>query len=446
MKVEQKLLSILPSLKLLSKTISYCSKAIISRTKDAVIETDVNISTVNEDVVTTGETEGREADPMKVEVAANIKPVVFKESILKEIENIVISTVRYAQMRRREAFKYFLEKRAARWTSRMWSRTKHFANDHFKRLYNKTDVTPIQKAEEKNFAVMKRLLLERVIDAKVDYDEKGNVKSYRLFHPVVQGHISQTIFDTKFKNHRGVDTRSIYFFELERLIEILMDNSSVSRQTMEPILNYHTLRKRDFDERYGNWVMHDDSDYLFPEEEEDQIDEFLDDVIDLTADDEVEQPQQTSKGNPSTTQHQYTPPSNQDQREEVMNLYSVLNRDHSMRPYYIPRVLDKPIRVNEDPKLGEKRRETLYNVHGRKFRVNRNEMEFICCNSGRQLWFTLDGARYLGSHALKLGIEEIEDFFVETPEKAALLADLNLLVDQLKREEQKAKEERKAQK
>ena len=94
--------------------------------------------------------------------------------------------------------------------------------------------------------------------------------------------------------------------------------------------------------------------------------------------------------------------------------------------------------MNEDPKLGEKRRETLYNVHGRKFRVNRNEMEFICCNSGRQLWFTLDGARYLGSHALKLRIEEIEDFFVETPKKAALLADLNLLVDQLKREERKA--------
>ena len=54
-------------------------------------------------------------------------------------------------------------------------------------------------------------------------------------------------------------------------------------------------------------------------------------------------------------------------------------------------------------------------------------MEFRCCNSGHQLWFTLDGARYLGSHALKLRIKEIEDF-IEYPEEAALFADLNLLV------------------
>ena len=44
-----------------------------------------------------------------------------------------------------------------------------------------------------------------------------------------------------------------------------------------------------------------------------------------------------------------------------------------------------------------------------------------------------------------LRIEEIEDF-VETPEEAALVADLNLLVDELKREEHKVKEERLARK
>ena len=78
-----------------------------------------------------------------------------------------------------------------------------------------------------------------------------------------------------------------------------------------------------------------------------------DDVIDLTTDDEVKQPQQTSQGNPSTTQqHQYTPPNYQEQRECVINLHRVLNRDHSMRPDHIPHVLSNPIRYkNSDQEI-----------------------------------------------------------------------------------------------
>ena len=45
-------------------------------------------------------------------------------------------------------------------------------------------------------------------------------------------------------------------------------------------------------------------------------------------------------------------------------------------------------------------------------------MEFRCCNSGHQLWFTLDGARDFGSFALQKRIEEVEDF-IETPQEAA---------------------------
>ena len=44
------------------------SEAVVSRTKDAVME-----PTVNEAVVTTGETENLVADPMEVEVAVNTK-------------------------------------------------------------------------------------------------------------------------------------------------------------------------------------------------------------------------------------------------------------------------------------------------------------------------------------------------------------------------------------
>ena len=68
-------------------------------------------------------------------------------------------------------------------------------------------------------------------------------------------------------------------------------------------------------------------------------------------------------------------------------------------------------------------------------------MEFICCNSGHILWFNIDGARQLSSHARMLRFEEIEDF-VETPEEDALVADLNLLVDELKERERKAKKKK----
>ena len=60
--------------------------------------------------------------------------------------------------------------------------TKHPANDHFKRLHNKTGETPIQTAEGYSFAAMKRLLLSQVIDDGVDNEKEGNVISYSERH------------------------------------------------------------------------------------------------------------------------------------------------------------------------------------------------------------------------------------------------------------------------
>ena len=52
------------------------------------------------------------------------EPTVYNEAIQKEIEHIVLATVRNDEINRRRGLEKFLEKRAARWTSRMWSRTK----------------------------------------------------------------------------------------------------------------------------------------------------------------------------------------------------------------------------------------------------------------------------------------------------------------------------------
>ena len=126
-----------------------------------------------------------------------------------------------------------------------------------------------------------------------------------------------------------------------------MDHPSVSMQTMEPILKYHTLRKKEFDETYGNGLVHDDSDYPNPKEKN-QGGDAPEEVVDLTADDEDDQPRQPPHRNPPETQScQHTPSSYQEQREKLLNLYRVLNRDHSMRPYYISHVLDNPLRYKD---------------------------------------------------------------------------------------------------
>ena len=146
----------------------------------------------------------------------------------------------------------------------MWSRTKNPAKVHSRNLLTKANVTPLQMTMENSFVAMKRLLVESVIDDGIDYDVDGNAESYRLFHPSECGRVCQTVFDKNFKNHRDADTRSIYFFELERLIDILQDDHIISTKTMKPILDYYDVRRKKYEEVYGDWRFHDDSDYLSP--------------------------------------------------------------------------------------------------------------------------------------------------------------------------------------
>ncbi|WOG82566.1 hypothetical protein DCAR_0101731 [Daucus carota subsp. sativus] len=154
--------------------------------------------------------------------------------------------------------------------------------------------------EENSFVGMKGFLVESVIEVGIDYDGDRNAKLYRLFHPLISGRMCQTIFDKNFKNQRDADTRSIYFFELERLIDILQDDHIVSTKTMKPILDYYDLKRKQYEEVYGDRRFHDDSDYLSPKEEN-QVGEKPEEVIDLIADDEDEQPHQPPQRNPPET-------------------------------------------------------------------------------------------------------------------------------------------------
>ena len=87
------------------------------------------------------------------------EPTVYNEAIQKEIEHIVLATVRNADINRRKGLKKLLEKRAARWTSWMWSRTP--AKLRTRNLLTKTNITPLQMADKNSFVGMKRLLNEK---------------------------------------------------------------------------------------------------------------------------------------------------------------------------------------------------------------------------------------------------------------------------------------------
>ena len=104
--------------------------------------------------------------------------------------------------------------------------------------------------------------------------------------------------------------------------------------------------------------------------------------------------------------------------------------------------------MDEDLKLDEKRRSTLYVVPRKKFKKENDQMHFRSCSNKHILWFTINGARSFTSFALmerNKRIEEGKDF-IEFAEKASLVADLNELVEELVEREQKAKEKRKSQK
>ena len=150
---------------------------------------------------------------------------------------------------------------------------------------------------------MKRLLSKRIIEVGIDYDDNGHTVGYKLYHPRIDGHVNQTVFANKdFNNHRSDDTRAMYFFELERMIKILKDNPIVSTKTLEPICDYYDLRKKRYERVYGDWKMHDDSDYLSLVEEEQVNEAPVDEVIDLTANDEEKQPRQPQHRNPTEAQ------------------------------------------------------------------------------------------------------------------------------------------------
>ncbi|KAL1810692.1 hypothetical protein ACET3Z_020757 [Daucus carota] len=114
--------------------------------------------------------------------------------------------------------------------------------------------------EENSFVGMKRLLMKSVIEAGIDYDDDGNAES-----------------------------------------RIIQDDHTVSTKIMKPILDYYDLRRIKYEEIYGDWRFHDDSDYLSPKEEN-QVGEKPEEVIDLTAGDEYEQPRQPPQINPPETQ------------------------------------------------------------------------------------------------------------------------------------------------
>ncbi|WOG95311.1 hypothetical protein DCAR_0414625 [Daucus carota subsp. sativus] len=140
----------------------------------------------------------------------------------------------------------------------------------------------------------------RIIEVGIDYENEIAV-TYKLFHPRIKGHVNHTDFDKDFKNQRSEDTRSIYFFELKRMIEILEDDTTITPEILNPVYDYYDLREKQYKDVYGDWRMHDDSDYLNNIEEE-QVDVAPDDVIDLTADDEDEQPRQPPWRNPTEAQ------------------------------------------------------------------------------------------------------------------------------------------------
>ncbi|KAL1818297.1 hypothetical protein ACET3Z_013168 [Daucus carota] len=341
------------------------SEAVVSRTKDTIME-----PTVNEAAVATGGTDNRETEPMEVEVTINTKATI-NEGIPTETEAIVNQTTPFrtestvestlsseeelrktedevpsiVMKSRRKTFRELIQEKGAHRIERMKIfRTKRKPKVLSKYVHTKIDAKSIQGIFENSFDSMKEHMIAQIREVGIEYDNDGNFLGYTLHHPTIDGHVNQTKFDKNFKNHRGNHTRSIYFFELLRMIEILEDDDFVTLELLEPIYEYYNLRERQHREVYGYWRYHDDDGYLSPANE-DQAEDTPDEVIDSTTDDENDQLSHSTQGNTSEAQKQrYSTSSYQDQQNQLLNLYIKVNKDFSSRPGYIPRVVDNPLR------------------------------------------------------------------------------------------------------
>ncbi|KAL1826510.1 hypothetical protein ACET3Z_004922 [Daucus carota] len=246
------------------------SEAVVSRTEDAIME-----STGNEAAITTGGTENHE----------------------DEMPSMVLKS-------RRKTFRELIQEKGAHRTERLKGfRCKRKPKLLMKKVHAKTDAMPIQGIFGNSFDSMKKHMTKQILEVGIKYDKAENFLCYTPHHPATDGHVNQTKFDKDFKNHRGNHTRSIYFFELLRMIEILEDDDTVTPELLEPNYEYYNLRERKYREVYGDWRFHDDADYLSPVEE-DQAEATADEVINLTADDEDDQPSHSTQGNPSEAQQQ----------------------------------------------------------------------------------------------------------------------------------------------
>ncbi|KAL1826640.1 hypothetical protein ACET3Z_005052 [Daucus carota] len=263
------------------------SEIVVSRTKDAIMETTVNFSTVDErvpmeteDVVTEATVD--EEIPMETEATVNqstptetetiVEPVTFIEEIMKEIEDTVLSTIMNFKFSRRKTFKEFIQEKGARRTKRLKGfRNKKKPKVFMKKFHAKTDAMPIQGIIENSFDGMKRHMTAQIREAGIEYDKVRNFVCFKLHHPSIDGHVNQTKFHENFKNNREADTRSIYFFELMMMIEILEDDDTITPEMLKPISDYYDLRERQYKDIYGDWRFHDNSYYLNPVEEE-QVD------------------------------------------------------------------------------------------------------------------------------------------------------------------------------
>ncbi|KAL1823825.1 hypothetical protein ACET3Z_010603 [Daucus carota] len=127
-----------------------------------------------------------------------------------------------------------LYKKGARRTSRLMNfrpfKPKKWPKIFNKQFHAKVDAQPIMNFQETSFDVMKRLkrlMKDSIMEVRIDYDKDKNAEVYKLFHHALKSVVKHTTVDKEFKIHRSKDTRSIYFFELERMIEILKDDDTV---------------------------------------------------------------------------------------------------------------------------------------------------------------------------------------------------------------------------
>ncbi|KAK1401756.1 hypothetical protein POM88_001361 [Heracleum sosnowskyi] len=324
---------------------------------------------------------------------------------------------------------------------------------------------PIQTKLYNSFDMLKKDALE-IKNVKVKLDDNNEANQYVLWYDSSKSVkvkkdftmelVSQLVTEN-FSLRKGIVTRRIDYFILERMVNLMQGYDNVPDKVMEHVLIYKAERDEEFYQKHGNLALHDDADIA-------NLLEYSDEEIIEYEDDFPEEEVQVMPSQERSTKAEHDQ-SVEEMEAELLNRCKDLNKGKSKEPNFQPCVLENALRAkygNEEIYLDNFHKlkthvlkELNYSVVG-----STNHLELLCSFELEEIihirkeskslvktqeqWMDLQDAQQVSSKIAQQYIDEIEDDAI-SPMEISLVESLKSYVAEASRREEEARQKRRSQ-